>query len=225
MKGLILSTLVTSFVLSITATALPIAHEVRTHDDVKDRLFNEVAKRPEEAHEKVMALKEIHDKLVVVSGKGAHSSMDTASLGSSFALNEGSVSVAAVAKSLIRSDAILKDSRIISNNIDAKAKELKEAIHQSNQTFSENLGLVAGKILKPHTSEGKAVAKVLKMGQEIAEGKLDAKEAHSYEKLMRGMSELLRTGQAKDSEQALEMALKAFGDEKDLVKKLEDCKG
>ena len=169
---------------------------------------------------------DLSDSLVTL-GSQASSATLTSALNRGLQTNEGSLSVIQVASVIVKSSNTLKDSRQVGTNLDKGALEMKSSIESSNQAFIQGLGIVVSKIDNENSDAGKAVAKILMMGREIAQGKLSTVEqVRSYDELMRAVTQLLETKAAKTSEEALTMALKNLGLNKEQAdQKLKDLLG
>lgn len=138
---------------------------------------------------------------------------------------EEQVKMIEVADSIARAHEVLKDSTIISNDLDAGAAKLKTNLDAAVQAYAQGIGLVAGKIRNANSNEAKAVAKILVMGREIVRGKLSAEEAQSYTELMQLMVQSIQSGAAKTAEEALSIALKQYDNKIDVAKKIDELLG
>jgi uncharacterized protein YjiS (DUF1127 family) len=169
---------------------------------------------------------DLSDSLATL-GSQASSATLTSALNRSLQTNEGSLNVIQVASVIVKSSNTLKDSRQVGPNLDKSALEMKSSIESSNQAFIQGLAIVVSKIDNENSDSGKAVAKILMMGREIAQGKLSTVEqVRSYDELMRAVTQLLETKKAKTSEEALGMALKDLGLTKEQAdQKLKDLLG
>jgi uncharacterized protein YjiS (DUF1127 family) len=169
---------------------------------------------------------DLSDSLATL-GSQASSATLTSALNRSLQTNEGSLNVIQVASVIVKSSNTLKDSRQVGTNLDKSALEMKSSIESSNQAFIQGLAIVVSKIDNENSDSGKAVAKILMMGREIAQGKLSTVEqVRSYDELMRAVTQLLETKKAKTSEEALGMALKDLGLTKEQAdQKLKDLLG
>lgn len=199
-----MSVLAVSVLMALPAAAAPMSRE-----NVRDVLSRE-AKVDEKIEIKGHEAAVLHSSLSRV----AKSSVDSSGLSVVLETNLGKVQVLAIAKAIDLSDRAISDSTKIANDKDAKASELLKAIEASNQTYAEGMSIVAGKLHDATSEAGQAVSKVLVMGREIARGNLDVKQAESYEKMMRAMTDVLKSGQARTSEEALDKGLEQMGMDK-----------
>jgi len=220
MKRTIATTLVLSVLVSLTAAAGPI----KGKEELSDILEKEV-KIERSTEVKALTINDISLRLGSLARNGQSSSAASAGLTAKLVTNEGALDVTHVARSIILSDSILKNSNIIGNDLDAGAVQLKGSIEDAIQVYSSGLGLVAEMVKDANSDNAKAVAKVLSMGPQIARGQLSVEQAKSYTELMRSIDQMLRTGQAKTSEEALSKSLKQLGmDSEAKIKELIGCK-
>ena len=213
------SMLIASLLVSFSVHAL----EARSEDEIRENL----AKIQVESDE--TALNRDKDLILSNLNSVARSSNAEAAVGLSRTLTSsvGSVNVLAVADLIIKAHRDLADSTKISNKLDASAAKMKSNLDAGLEVYAKGLGLIAARIPSGDmNSDGaKAVAKVLLMGQEMAQGRLSAEQVKQYTDLMQGMHDLLDQGKARTSQEALKMALAQLGYDADgKIAELLKCK-
>jgi hypothetical protein len=214
MKKITISVLAASLLM-----ALPSVAAVVTRDVVKETLSREIKIDETATH----TAKDLSLAQTALS-RIAKINVESAGLNKTLSTNLGEIKVVNIAKAIDQSARVMADSTKISNEQDAKAIEILKTIEASNQAYAEGLSLVSAKISDINSEGGKAVAKILVMGRETALGNLDVKQSESYTKMMRAMTEALRQGQAKTSEDALDKGLVQMGmDKAQKIKELVSC--
>lgn len=203
MKKTFTALLISSVLISLTAAAAGGMKAIELSD-----ILNKDVKVAQDAQIKSLKAEGLSDAMGKISRGGA---ADKATLAIVLQTNEGDLAVADVARALVSSHTTLNDSIKVSNDLSPEAIALKKAVESGNEAYAQGLGVIASRISDNKTDAGKAVAKVLMMGKEVAAGNLSVAESGSYETLVRGMTSLLKTGQAKTAEEALQATLKSLG--------------